>query len=64
MKKILAFLFIAVLFAASCEGAVPQDDIIILYTNDVHCGIDDVIGYAGVSAYRQEMPETGQAAAQ
>ncbi|MDY6399976.1 MAG: bifunctional UDP-sugar hydrolase/5'-nucleotidase [Synergistales bacterium] len=55
MKKILAFLFVAVLFAASCEGAVPQDDIIILYTNDVHCGIDDVIGYAGVSAYRQEM---------
>lgn len=30
-------------------------DIIILYTNDVHCGIDDNIGYAGLALYKEEM---------
>jgi len=55
MKKFLAFLFLAVLFVTSCEAAAPKEDIIILYTNDVHCGIDDSIGYAGLAYYRDEM---------
>ncbi len=33
------------------------DDIIILYTNDVHCGVDDNIGYAGLALYEKEMLE-------
>lgn len=24
-------------------------DIVVLYTNDVHCGVDDNIGYAGLA---------------
>lgn len=32
-----------------------SDDIIILTTNDVHCGIEDNIGYAGLAAYKKEM---------
>ncbi|MBQ7195808.1 MAG: bifunctional metallophosphatase/5'-nucleotidase [Synergistaceae bacterium] len=55
MKKFLAFLFVAVLLVSSCEAKTPAEDIIILYTNDVHCGIDDSIGYAGLSFYRDEM---------
>ena len=55
MKKFLAFLFWAVLLVSACEAAKPKDDIIILYTNDVHCGMDDSIGYAGLSFYRDEM---------
>ena len=55
MKKFLAFLFAAVLLVSSCEAKTPAEDIIILYTNDVHCGIDDSIGYAGLSFYRDEM---------
>ena len=30
-------------------------DIVILYTNDVHCAVDESIGYAGVAAYKAEM---------
>lgn len=40
----------------------PQDKsggIVILYTNDVHCGIDDSIGYAGLVAYKKEMEDAG-----
>ena len=32
-------------------------DIIILYTNDVHCGINDGIGYSGLSAIKKAMLE-------
>ena len=46
-------------------GSIPDiaddglsDDIIILYTNDVHCGIEDDIGYAGLAAFKNEMKKT------
>ena len=32
-----------------------SDDIIILHTNDVHCGINDTIGYDGVMLYKREL---------
>jgi len=32
-------------------------DIIVLYTNDVHCGIEDNIGYAGLAAYKNQVKE-------
>ncbi|HWQ78712.1 MAG TPA: choice-of-anchor I family protein [Anaerovoracaceae bacterium] len=48
------------------DAAAPDPeagDIVILYTNDVHCGVDRVssggivtnIGYAGVAAYKKQM---------
>lgn len=37
--------------------AAEADDIVILYTNDVHCGVDDNIGYAGLALYEQQMLE-------
>ncbi len=30
------------------------EEIAILYTNDVHCGIEDNIGYTGLAAYKKE----------
>ena len=33
------------------------DDIVILYTNDVHCAIDTNIGYDGLALYKKEMQE-------
>ena len=30
-----------------------QKDIIVLFTNDVHCGVADNIGYAGLAAYKE-----------
>ena len=32
-----------------------SDDIIILHTNDVHCGINDNIGYDGLMLYKKEL---------
>ena len=32
-----------------------SDDIIILHTNDVHCGVNDVIGYDGLNLYKKEL---------
>ena len=32
-----------------------SNDIIILHTNDVHCGIEDKIGYDGLMLYKKEL---------
>jgi len=42
-------------FIIQCLGKKPDNDIVILYTNDVHCAIDDNIGYAGLSYYKQQI---------
>ena len=34
------------------ESSEKSDDIIILHTNDVHCGINDTIGYDGLQLYK------------
>lgn len=52
------FLLISWLAGCSTPAETPaagentQDDIIVLFTNDVHCGVDDDIGYAGLAAYK------------
>lgn len=43
--------------AAEETAAEPQEDIIILFANDVHCGIEDDIGYAGLAAYEADCLE-------
>lgn len=54
----------ALVFAATvaqmpvfAEESGKSSDIVILYTNDVHCGIDDNIGYDGLALYKREMQE-------
>ena len=58
----LAFLmvFTMMLSGMSPVTALAADqDIVILYTNDVHCAVDDNLGYAGLSLYRKkEMQKT------
>ncbi len=44
---------------ASVQGA--DSDIVVLYTNDVHCSIDENIGYAGLAAYKAELESAGHA---
>ena len=34
-----------------------ENDIVILYTNDVHCGIEENLGYAGLVSYKESMLE-------
>lgn len=55
LRKILTVALLLALSAVTSEGAAPDKDIIIVYTNDVHCGVEDNIGYAGFAFYRNEM---------
>lgn len=42
--------------APAVTAFVPNDnDIVILYTNDIHCGIDSGIGFAGLVSYRDSV---------
>lgn len=53
---ILSVLLVGFAFAEETEAPRP---IVILYTNDVHCGIDDAIGYAGLAAYEKAYEKAG-----
>ena len=60
-KRVAAVLFIAavllMLFTAGCGAGQAQEDIVVLYTGDVHCGIEENIGYAGLGAYKEQLQE-------
>lgn len=66
--KWLQDLFLAIVLAAVTMTGLPltgspitalaaDKDIVVLYTNDVHCGVDDNIGYAGLALYKKEMQQ-------
>ena len=71
MKKILIFIFVILfqLYSPKRNLKNPKknkdlkldeeenksDDIIIIHTNDVHCGIMDSIGYDGLMLYKKEL---------
>ena len=39
----------------SLADSARSDDIVILYTNDIHCAVDDNIGYDGLALYKREL---------
>ena len=58
MKKLVALLLAVCMLLGlmtTVFAAEQSDDIVILYTNDVHTAVDDNIGYAGLAAYKKEM---------
>ena len=66
VKKLLVMLSAITLtltMLSSCtkDATISKDapendkDIVILFTNDVHCAVDDNIGYAGVAEYRNRL---------
>jgi len=59
MTKLILFISLfGLLFIQRFFGKNPDKDIIILYTNDVHCAIDydeNIIGYPGLVSYRDKM---------
>lgn len=64
MKRLLAIvlaltLMLALFTAAAAAEPVDTKGIVVLYTNDVHCGVDDKIGYAGVAAYKKAYEKAG-----
>ncbi len=60
MKRLLGILLVLCLFlscAATAENAAPalEKDVIVLYTSDVHCGVDQGWGYAGLYAVKESL---------
>ncbi|MEG1902534.1 MAG: bifunctional UDP-sugar hydrolase/5'-nucleotidase [Clostridium sp.] len=71
MKKNIFKVFIPaltlILLLSACQDptnhakteTTARRDIAIVYTNDVHCAVDDNIGYAGLAAYKKELEADG-----
>ena len=65
LKKLLAVLLVVSMlmtglaFAETAETEVEHQPVVVLYTNDVHCGIEDAIGYAGLAAYEKAYEKLG-----
>ena len=62
MKKLVALLLAVCMLLGLMTTVFAADeksnDIVILHTNDVHCGVNDGLGYAGVAAYKADMEQT------
>lgn len=63
MKKFLAVLLMLAMLlcgAAFAEDTAPAltKDVVVLFTSDVHCGIDQGWGYAGVANMRNSLQQT------
>ena len=61
-KYILFFLLYLLLKSSNCiksnlEDNEKSDDIIIIHTNDVHCGVQDNIGYDGLMLYKKQLQQ-------
>lgn len=60
LVALMLVLSVTMVFAEGAREAIDaQKDIVVLYTNDVHCGIDENIGYAGLAAYKAMMEKEG-----
>jgi len=66
MKKLLAILVAltmllgcSVVFAEETAEAGLTAPVVILFTSDVHCGVEDNFGYAGLAAVRDELVAEG-----
>lgn len=62
MKRILCLLLaLAMLLgcAALAESAALTRDVVVLFTSDAHCGIDQGFGYAGLAAMRDSLEAAG-----
>lgn len=57
MRVLLLVMVLLLSCLAGCSTEKQQEDIVILYTNDVHCAVDADIGYAGLAAYKDWMEE-------
>ncbi len=58
MKKLLSLILsvVMIVFAFPFVASASESDVVILYTNDVHCAVED---YANLAAYRAELIANG-----
>ena len=65
MRYILSAIIVLVMmvscyaFAENAEKTGLQNDIVVLFTSDVHCGVDQNFTYAGLQAVKNAAEETG-----
>ena len=64
MKKLLSLLMVLTMLLCVVPGMAEEStskltkDVVILFTSDVHCGIDQGFGYAGLYAVKQQLAKT------
>ncbi len=61
MKRIIA-LFLSVFMVLSLSACREEErtrDITVLFTNDVHCAVDENLGYASLAQVKKELLEAG-----
>ena len=61
-KKFIFFIFIKIIYSIPIHTVGKRElesnnnnDIVILHTNDVHCGVMDSIGYDGLMLYKKQL---------
>ena len=59
VKVLTLSLLLALLIGlmGGCGSDDGQQDIVVLYTGDVYCAVDENIGYAGLAAYKKQVEE-------
>lgn len=55
MKKFYVFLLVSILFLTGCKADTKLEDIMILFTSDVHCNVNNNIGYDGLASYKKKL---------
>ena len=58
IKNIFLTLCLLVATLLPLHALAADKDIVILYTNDIHCAIDDTESLAGLSQYKQDVLKT------
>lgn len=59
LSAFLIFSFASCAKGGAADSITPTSDIVLLYTNDVHCGVNEGMGYAGVAALKKEYEASG-----
>ena len=60
LRLALCMLLSGVAFAETAEAPALQQELVVLFTSDVHCGIDSGFGYAGLAAVRDNLKAQGK----
>ncbi|MGN1405374.1 MAG: bifunctional metallophosphatase/5'-nucleotidase [Erysipelotrichaceae bacterium] len=61
MKKFICLLTLILLLFTGCSSRPERTkDIVVLFTGDVHCAVEENIGYASLKAYKDKLIEEGK----
>ena len=55
MKKLIILLLSIILVGCSVSTDGRSDDVVILFTNDIHCAVDGNVSFSNVYAYKEYM---------